>query len=380
MDRVISLARDRSLPDGALAELARILAESGATLESRADRADVASTGGPGSLSTLLAPLHLRALGATVATLGVPGRPAGGIDVLATIPGYQSEMSADEAAAALDEEGQVHIAAGTTWTPLDAAFFRYRQLHGAQALPELTMASLLSKKVAMGVRRFGLDVRVAPHGNFGADPVAARRNASRLIAVAAQLDIHATCFLTDARRPAQPFLGRGEALTAIASVVSADGDASTRSRLAEHVADCQLMAARTLDKTDQVTTAALRSAFESLLRAQGTTLASLDERVEAVRAEPRVPIVAERDGFVMYELSVLRDLLVERQRRGDSGADPAGLIGLVEHGAAVERGQAIVSVRVPGGGEDDLVRGVAGAVVVRDQPLAEAFTVEVVRA
>ncbi len=58
--------------------------------------ADVASTGGPSSLSTLLSPLFLRAGGAVVPKLGVPGRPAGGIDCLAQIPGYRTELSAQE--------------------------------------------------------------------------------------------------------------------------------------------------------------------------------------------------------------------------------------------------------------------------------------------
>ena len=49
--------------------------------------ADVASTGGPGSLSTLLPPFVLSTLGCNVVKLGVPGRSAGAIDSLATLPG-----------------------------------------------------------------------------------------------------------------------------------------------------------------------------------------------------------------------------------------------------------------------------------------------------
>ena len=63
------------------ADLATILAASGERLSvDGAVVADVASTGGPASLSTLLTPLFLRAAGAIVPKLGVPGRPAGSID------------------------------------------------------------------------------------------------------------------------------------------------------------------------------------------------------------------------------------------------------------------------------------------------------------
>jgi pyrimidine-nucleoside phosphorylase len=380
MAAVVSFARDGTLGDGDIAELARVLAASGEMLEPASDRADVASTGGPGSLSTLLAPLYLHALGASVGTLGIPGRPAGGVDALATVPGYRAEMTAREATDALADHRHVHLIAGPTWTPLDMAFFRYRQASGAQALPVLAMASLLSKKLAMGVLHVGLDVRVAPHGNFGTDLEEARANARRFTAAACLLGMDATCFLTDARRPMQPFVGRGEALMALDRVTSGVIDGSTGDCLGAHARDCRHMAECTLNRAESVVSPeAPRGALEAVLQAHRTTLASFDDRVAALWQEPRIAIRASHDGFVSYDLAGLRDVLVERQRRGDAGDDPAGVILVVEHGEAIQQGRELMSARVPNT-EVDLVRALALTAAVRPDPPAPRFVMEVVRA
>jgi pyrimidine-nucleoside phosphorylase len=377
MAAVVSLARDEMLCIGDIAELARVLAASGAMLEPVADRADVASTGGPGSLSTLLCPLYLQAMGVSVGKLAVPGRPAGGVDVLATIPGYRAEMTLAEAAAALTDHRHVHLAAGSSWTPLDAAFFRYRQASGAQALPDLATASLLSKKLAMGVTCVGLDVRVAPHGNFGASADAARGSALRFAAAASRLGMDATCFLTDARRPMQPFLGRGEALMAIDHVISG----AAGGWLATHAADCCLMASCTVGSGESAAPepGALRDALVAVLRAHGTTVAAFEHRVAAVRRQPRITLRAECDGYVAYDLVGLRDVLVRRQRGGDAGEDPAGVILVSGHGEAIARGRELMSVRVPEG-ESDLARELAGTAIVGPNLPDATFPMEVVRA
>ena len=291
MGRVVEAALANLLADDDVADLARALAGSGARLPLRGDAADIASTGGPSSLSTLLCPLQLRARGLTVPKLGVPGRPAGGIDALQTVAGYRAVLEPHEARDVLDRSGYVHLLADERWATLDARLFSYRQQRGAQDVPALVIASILAKKLAAGATGAGLEVRVAPHGNFGADPERARVNARRFVTVATLLDLRAVAALTDGSRPYQPYIGRGEALIALDVVLrgSADG------WLAEHEALCLQMsdavaAAMGSPASVAIEPSALRRAHEAMLAGHGTSQAAFEARVAAVRGEARVSV------------------------------------------------------------------------------------------
>lgn len=362
-DLIISSAKADRLSDADVAALARKLAASGEVLEPAADHADVASTGGPSSLSTLLCPLYLHALGARVAKLGVPGRPAGGVDVLATVPSYRPTLAREAVEEALRTLRHVHLAAGPPWAPMDARLFTQRQEAGAQHLPSLVIASLLAKKLALGVTSVGLDVRVARDGNFGVNVATARANARRFVAVAALLGIRAVCFLTDARTPYQPFVGRGEALQAVTSVLGGTDDGPLRT----HSHDCLRMAAECLGRHPVApSTADLRSALDACLRAHGTGIDEFVGRVREVEAEPRIEQRAQRSGVVRFDLSRLRDLLVARQLlAGTPFADPAGVVLGARPGRTVERGALLMAIRVPAR-EVELGRKIASCAQVGD--------------
>jgi pyrimidine-nucleoside phosphorylase len=354
LERLVVAADRDTLGDEDLAELAKSLARSGAELTQNPVAVDVASTGGPSSLSTLLCPLQLHARGFAVPTLGVPGRPAGGVDVLQQIPGYRAELDPEQAARALEQFGIIHLAADTNWTPLDARLFSFRQRAGFQAVAPLVIASILSKKIAMGVVGAALEIRIAPHGNFGADFEAARENAVRYSAVAEMLSLKPTCALTDGSRPYQPHVGRGEALSALATLISGKADGW----LADHQVLCEEIAKAVLirmgsEQTDPPDHVALTRAFVDLLEAHGTTYSAFERRVAEIRAVPRVEMRAERDGIVEYDLVRIRDIIVGRQRATPQGADqpsdPVGVILGPRGGTQVRSGELLMSVRMPDG-------------------------------
>lgn len=368
--RLVEAALADELGDEDVAELAHGLAGSGDRLAPDRRAGDVASTGGPSSLSTLICPLHLRARGVKVPKLGVPGRPAGGIDVLQTVPGFQGALEPNAAQAALERSGYIHLLADERWAPLDARLFAFRQREGAQTVPALVIASILAKKLAAGATGAGLEIRVAPHGNFGGDLDQARRNAHRYNAVAKRLDLRPVSALTDATRPYQPYIGRGEALIALAEVLSG----RAREWLADHLLLCQRMAdavagALGVDTTASAQPAALREAHDALLAVHGAEASSFDDRVEEVRAAPRTIFRAERAGVVEYDLGQMRTLLVGRQQAeaaqdGSPAPDPAGVI--LEAPASIEVGaeEPLMSVRVPDG-EHELAAELGSCVRVR---------------
>jgi thymidine phosphorylase len=314
-ERLVEAAQKNELADEHVAALAEGLARSGLELRRDAWSADLASTGGPSSLSTLLCPLFLRARGLRVPKLGVPGRPAGGIDVLQTIPGFNAALDLEAAHAVLLREGYVHLIADERWAPLDRKLFVYRQQKGSQAVPALVIASILAKKVAAGAVGAGLEVRFAPHGNFGADRSTARVNARRYKAVAGLLDLKPVALLTDAGRPFQPYIGRGEALLALDEVLAgrATGWLADHVRLCAGMADA-VAAAVGADTSRPVGVKALQRSHERLLLAHGTSAREFSAQVAVLRSAERTTVGAYSAGRVEYDLRGIRDLLVALQR------------------------------------------------------------------
>lgn len=334
------------------AKLAVVLAESGSRFRRpNADTADVASTGGPSSLSTLLCPLFLRVGGLEVPKLGVPGRPAGGIDCLAQIAGYKTELDDSALDAVMNRAGYAHFLSSGRFAPLDARVFKLRQEHGFQEIPTLVAASLLSKKIAVGLTTAGLDVRVAGHGNFGRSMDEAEENAQMFARAAELVGIVGRPVLTDGSSPYQPYIGRNEALAALADVFS--GVASPW--LLEHRETCRRLsiAAAPADKAPLIQAAegaALRGAFMDNLAAQGADEAAFDDAVRKAHSGPRIQILADGDGRVSVSLEAIRRCLVVAQAIvSDAGPifpDPAGVILLKRPGDVAHKGEAVASVRV----------------------------------
>ena len=343
---VVLQARNGGLTIDEIAQLAAQLASSGAILQlADARAAELASTGGPSSLSTILCPPMLVSAGWTVAKLGVPGRPAGGVDVLGSIAGYEVAMDVGRAGTILAACGYVHVEAGKVFAPADAAFFRYRQSVDAQAVPDLAIASLLSKKLAMGLKRVGLEVRVAPHGNFGANRATAREHAIRFCQVGSALGLDTVCILTDATRPFQPYVGRGEALLALKEVL----DGSEGDWLGDHLADCAKMSATVAGvSTCEIDRAAVAAATRANILAQGGSMEALAARAAQVKRELSRIIQAPVGGYLEYDLGVLRSAVLAAQGvRPDGWPDDAGITLTARPGERVERKQEVMIARCP---------------------------------
>lgn len=351
MRGVIDSAVKGGMTDEDIAYLACKLAQPKGSSPNGAEQgtADLASTGGPSSLSTVLGPLYLRSLGWSVPKIGVPGRPAGGVDILAQIPGYQVRLTRKEVKKCIERCGYAHFLSDENHAPLDARFFQFRQTVGAQNVPELAIGSILAKKVTVGLERAGLDVRVAAHGNFGPTWKEARLNGRRFENVASILGIEAKSFLTDATSPYQGFVGRGEALLALRQLFRGDGD----SHLNSHSLQCLEMAILVAgsERTD-VGSALQHSAthfFENLC-AQGSCRDAFEEYTESIERRHTLHLAASGEGVVDIHLDRIRDIVVHYQRleapEGREFPDEMGVVLKRWPGDLVDVGDILASVRV----------------------------------
>lgn len=373
MGELVNWVKFRSVTDEDIVYLTETLANSGDVLafSEQQQTSDVASTGGPSSLSTLLCPLYLRELNVVVPKLGVPGRPAGGIDVLGQLSGYSVQLSRDEIERVLSQCGYVHILADQNYAPLDAALFAYRQKAGAQNVPPLAIASLLSKKMAMGLKCVGLDVRVAEHGNFGKNWEEARLNARRFCRVAKLAGIRATCFLTDGSIPYQPYIGRSESLVALSEVFSGTSSGS----LATHAKMCFEMASSTVtnEKVLQPNGSQLLHHFEANLVAQGCHLAEFRSKVTETIEGHSYNISSTDEGFLHVDLGKLRNILVGLQKSAVKNiagwSDPCGVILRKAPGEYIKNGDDVASLRSDEGLYSTLKEQLAAALNVSPVPV-----------
>lgn len=342
-----------------IAELAIVCSSSGENLFFSKQQdivADIASTGGPSSLSTLLCPLYLVTMGTRVAKVGVPGRPAGGIDVLAQIEGYKTQLTAIEIYSVIDKCGYTHFNAGL-FAPLDGEIFRYRQENNAQNIPDLVIASLLSKKLCVGVNRIGLDVRVSPFGNFGATMDGARINASRFCEVAHFLGKDASCFLTNGSIPYQPYIGRSEALYALNEIFSSRADKS----LGEHNLLCFDMAKELSggQHTQKPNNSDLKTVFINNIECQNGRAESFYNTVEKVARSHGSEIVSTSEGFLEINLHLIRSIMVDVQKKYVSDKnifpDPCGLILKSTPGQRIRKGDLLATLRFDEDGKQELV-------------------------
>ena len=352
MQAIVDKAVRGKMENDEIARLALVLGQSGDNQPFclGSISADLASTGGPSSLSTLL--------GAVVSLLyellcSEAGRSRssqlGGVDTLAQIPGYKVSLTSQEVSTCIEECGYAHFLADSSHAPLDAKLFGFRQSVGAQNVPELVIASILAKKVAVGLDRAGLDIRVAPHGNFGATWEQARINGKRFCKVAKKLGISAISMLTDGTIPYQRYVGRGESLLALRNLFLGTAD----SYLWSHAMQCLAMAS-TIASVDALTLAnSIENAskrFVHNLQTQGSSWDAFEDYASRIERSQGFHLTANATGFVRVHLKRLREVVMHYQRlgapKGDIFPDQMGLVLMRLPGEFVQPGDLLATVRI----------------------------------
>lgn len=342
---IIRKFETQEIEDTDIINLINEIVASGEQLSFPTSVYDFASTGGPSSLSTLLVPLYLFASGCNVVDLAVPGRPAGAIDVLAQIDGYDTTPKPN---IVCESSTYFHIEAGDKIAPLDKELYQVRKKYNKVNIPNMAIASLLSKKVACGAKIIGLDVRVAIHGNFGVNWNLCRENAIRYNRIANSYGIRSTCFLSDANSPYQNYIGRGEALIALFNIFNG----ICEKRLQEHVDYCACMAKTLLAENVNIRNGNaiiidLKKAFEDNLKQQGSCYDNFLEAVERVKKQSFQTIVAGQNGYIKFNLLSIRDYIVRRQTNVTDVRypDPCGVVLLVNDGDYIHNDTPIMKTR-----------------------------------
>ena len=331
-----------------IAELTYVLAKSGKTLSfNDYQTADIPSTGGPSSLSTIICPLILKEY-FPVPKLGIVGRPAGGIDVLAQIEGYKTKLNKNDIYRIIEKTNYCHFISNNEYAPLDSLLFKYRNDNEFKDVPNLVIASLLAKKIAVDVKQICLDIRYSDYGNFGKSLHESESLSLNFKDVADLLGIKSKFYFSDHNMLMQPYIGRGESLLAIAEVLSG----STNTWLDNHIINCRKIVETLLQKiiNPNILNDIISKNFVENIETQKGNFDSFINIAKKTRRLHTYEFIAQKNGNVRIDIERMRNLIAGIQKKyitvDNEFPDPCGMIFYKNQNDIVSMRDLVLTYRV----------------------------------
>jgi pyrimidine-nucleoside phosphorylase len=160
------------------------------------------STGGVGDKTTLIAAPLAAAAGAVVPVIPGRGREyfGGTLDKLEAIPGFRSNLTADEFKSVLAAHKLAFMASPETLAPIEARLSALSAETGSVESSALMAASIMSRKLAEGSDAMILDVKVGS-GAHMKKQVGARRLAQTMVATGRRMNKRVQALITDMNQP-----------------------------------------------------------------------------------------------------------------------------------------------------------------------------------
>src|SRR5438034_5824312 len=165
-------------------------------------KVDKHSTGGVGDKTSFIVAPLAAAAGVVVPMMSgrALGHTGGTLDKLEAIPGFRTNLSADEFRAQLAELGLCFIGQTEQLAPADRKLYSLRDVAATVESIPLIASSIMSKKLAEGIDALVLDVKVGS-GAFMKKQVDARRLAQAMVGIGRRLDKKVQALITDMNQP-----------------------------------------------------------------------------------------------------------------------------------------------------------------------------------
>lgn len=350
----------RGLAPEDLTALTRAMARSGDMLDlSGFGRpvADKHSTGGVGDKTTLVVAPVVAACGVPVAKMSGRGlgHTGGTVDKLASIPGFDPDLSVARFLAVLRQCDLVISGQSADLAPADGKLYALRDVTGTVPSIPLIASSIMAKKLAVGADAILLDVKVG-RGAFMRTLPEAEELARTMVAIGAGAGKRTVAVISEMDRP----LGRavGNALEVIEAIETLHGGGPADLRaLALHEAAMLLVltgaapdaAAGERMARDAIVSGTAFAKFAACVAAQGGDPRALEDPSRLPRAPVVLTVDAPQSGSIadVEPLAIGRAAMrlgAGRERKGDL-IDPA--VGIVLHktvGDSVARGAPLLAI------------------------------------
>jgi pyrimidine-nucleoside phosphorylase len=299
----------RGLSLGETVELTRAMCTSG----ERLDLSDIGhpvmdkhSTGGVGDKVTLVLAPAVAACGVVFGKMSgrALGHTGGTVDKLEAVPGFRSELSADEFQRQLREIGICVSGQSATLAPADKKLYALRDLTATVESNPLIAASIMSKKIAAGSTAVVMDVKVG-RGAFFPTRGHASGVATLMRGIGEVLGVRVECLMTSMEQPLGMAIGNALEVREAMAALKGEGPADLREVVV--ALGGRLLAMSDLGIAEQEGRRKMAEAlddgsalakFRAWMEAQGAYASFIDdpERLDVAGYQAQVP--AAGDGFV----------------------------------------------------------------------------------
>jgi len=348
---------------------------------------DKHSTGGIGdSVSLLLAPA-LAACGVYVPMISGRGlgHTGGTLDKMESIPGYKSLPGVEMLRKVVGEVGCAIVGATDEIAPADKRLYGIRDISGTVESIDLITASILSKKLAVGLDALVLDVKVGS-GAFMATVEDAQALAESLVKTANDAGCRTSALMTDMNQSLGQSAGNAlEVLEVMETLTGTSVNEALWDVTSALGGEVLMLAGKAASLDDgaalidsAIETGRAAEKFGQMVAALGGPLDFVERYPDRLPAAPViVPVPAPRAGFVVrVNGRALGEAVVRLGGGRLVGSDrinpSVGLTGQAVIGEEMVRGEALALVHAPDQARAErAVAAVLAAYELSEEPPAE---------
>jgi pyrimidine-nucleoside phosphorylase len=345
------------MSDREVSRLTECMLRSGNTVDLSAipgHKVDKHSTGGVGDKTSFIVAPLAAAAGVIVPMMSgrALGHTGGTLDKLESIPGFHTNLTAEEFQKQLAELGLAFIGQSDELAPADRKLYALRDVTATVESIPLISSSIMSKKLAEGIDSLVLDVKVG-HGAFMKKQVDARRLAQTMVGIGRRMDKKVQALITDMNQPLGYAIGNALEIMEASQTLQNAGPADLTKLSLELAARMiflgkkagSLEEARLIAEKHLVDGSAYKK-FKQAVQAQGGNPQALDKFELLPNATGMREITSPRAGYVSVigaqDIGIASNMIGAGRDKKEDSIDPAvGIILEVKVGEKVDAGSVL---------------------------------------
>jgi pyrimidine-nucleoside phosphorylase len=317
-------------------------------------KVDKHSTGGVGDKTSFIVAPLAAAAGVVVPMMSgrALGHTGGTLDKLESIPGFRTDLTAEEFQKQLTELGLCFIGQTDRLVPADRKLYALRDVTATVESIPLISSSIMSKKLAEGIDALVLDVKVGS-GAFMKTQVDARRLAQTMVGIGRRMDKKVQALITDMNQPLGYAIGNALEIMEASQTLQNAGPADLTKLSLELAARMIFLGkkAATLEEARMLAEKHLvdGSAYKKLkqvVAAQGGNPQALDKFELLPNATGMREVTSPRAGYVRrinaQDIGISSNMIGAGRDKKEDSIDPAvGIILEVKIGEKVDAGSVL---------------------------------------